>query len=306
MTRATQQDRNSNVKLTQPAGCRVGRVSGVIGLTATLANAPRLASCIAVMSAIQRISNANEHRYSHPPAETCRAALDRYFRGCDRHDSEVLRSTFHPTTVLRTVDAYEALERLTQIEWWAIVEASTSCAVRRRQRELDRTHHLALVEAEALWPTHQVNDLLLVARDWIGWTIVGCVSHRSPAGSRARVDADEVAAIREFLHEAYTSLDDRRAMLVKYAPDCRFITTGPRELAVETLSEVAARRLRDAEEQPRSSPISLEMNVTLRETAAAAQISYFVDERRCVDMLLLLKSHGTWRIVDVLANGVRA
>ena len=269
-----------------------------------MADAARLSFRVAAMSAIQRLSDANEHRYAHPPAETCRAAIDRYFRGCDRHDSEVLRSTFHPTTVLRSVDSWDALERLTQIEWWAIVEASTSCAVRRRQRELDRTHHLALVETEALWPTHQVNDLLLVARDWIGWTIVGCVSHRSPAGSRARVDAEEVAAIREFLQEAYAS--EHRAMLARYAPDCRFISTRPRELAVETLSEVAARRLRAAEDRPRSSPISIELNVTLRETAAAAQISYFVDERRCVDMVLLLKSHGTWRIVDVLANGVRS
>jgi len=243
---------------------------------------------------------------THPAAPQPRAALDTperavaaYFQAGDQHDSRLIRAAFHPTTAIQSVGPDGTARALSQIEWWPKVDAPGAPALSRRQRTLDRSGDLALIEADSRWAGFRFDDLLLVVRDADRWTIVGKVFARLGPDEVVPVDADDDRAIRGVLAQKIAAHADYdpELLLASHLVGCRYTHVDDHGLTNETLSEHAAGYAahHDAGETDHVSPWRI-LSVTVRGSIAAATLDVIWQGRRNVDHLLLLKVGAGWKI----------
>jgi hypothetical protein len=239
---------------------------------------------------------------SLPSLDTPEAAVAAYFRAGDERASALTRAAFHPATPIQWVEPPGVARARHQIEWWPRIDAADGTPARsRRQRTIDRSGGLALVEATSHWDSHTFDDLLVVAQDGDsgGWQIVGKVFQRLAPGETSVAASDDEAAIQAVLeqktaaHAAY----DPSLLLASHLADCLYFQVGERATTYASLSEWGARyAVRSARGEHGRDDRWRVLRIVVRGSIAGAVLDVQSPGRRIVDHLLLLKVEGHWKI----------
>ncbi|QRK12254.1 nuclear transport factor 2 family protein [Archangium violaceum] len=274
------------------------------------AHVPAMPRSLLVLATLALLSACTHTRpmssFAPPPRQnlTPEEAVRTYFRASDTSSSRLLRSAFHPGTVMHWVEGSGELRTRTQLEWWQVLDAKANHpepATERRMTVLDREGPFALVEAVSHWPGHTFDDLLLVVDSPAGWRIVGKVFQRLEPGERATGSPSAQEEIRAVLagkieaHAAYSP-----ALLHQtHTPNCLYYRVHVEGVPFSwvTLSEAAARyaEKQDAGVQDRASPWRI-LQVEVRGSVAAARLDVVFEGVRYIDHLLLVHTGGQWRI----------
>jgi len=227
-----------------------------------------------------------------PPAHV----IHRYLAARELHDSRVARHVFAPGTRARAVTYDGAVEDLFQRDAWAMIDVSTSVPTYQRQRTLDQTKRLALIETYGEWPTHRMTELLLAVQTRASWQIVARAFARSrPAEPGFERDPIGEAQIRECLLAATDVTPAPREHT--HLADCRYAFAGAGEPAFRHVTDSGWNAGRLGVISKNRMPVQID--ISMRGSVAAAKIVRSDRSVRIVNHVLLLDTECTWKIADV-------